>query len=59
MKPARLLDDALYGDYPALYALGVETPVQAPRRQRGWVMALGALGAVLVAAGVAVAFLVA
>ena len=29
MKPARLLDDSVYGDYPALYALGIVTQVKA------------------------------
>jgi hypothetical protein len=58
MKPARLLDDALYGDYPALYALGVETPVRIPRRQRGWILMIGALSAVLLSSGIAVALIV-
>jgi hypothetical protein len=38
MKPAALLDqradDRIYGDYPALYALGIVVPVRLVRRKR-------------------------
>ena len=33
MKPIRPREDPIYGDYPALYALGIETPVRLPRQQ--------------------------
>lgn len=51
MKPARLLDDPIYGDYPALYALGIVTQVKTVARRRPWMPALaGVLGAVIAAA---------
>ena len=47
MKAAALLeyDEPVYGDYPALYALGIATPVKAAshRRARGRGFALLAL----------------
>jgi len=50
MKPARTRDDPVYGDYPALYALGVAIPIPTVRRRTwpGWVLA----GLVVVAIGV-------
>lgn len=49
-------DDAIYGDYPALYALGIVTPVKvaSPRRAQGRGFALVAILGVAAVAAVAV-----
>jgi hypothetical protein len=59
MKTIRTLDELIYGDYPALYALGIQTPVRAPRaRVRKRVLVVGAVIAALLAAGVTAAVLI-
>jgi hypothetical protein len=59
MKPAFPLeqDDPVYGDYPALYALGIVAPVKAAslRRARGFtfiaLLGVSAIAVVAVVAG--------
>lgn len=48
MKPARLLEDPIYGDYPALYALGIVTQVKTVTRRRPW-LALSVASVTIVA----------